>query len=105
MAFHVRVDIASRCGDSARGLGSCGVRSPVPPRGISLPSQVRSHLVTPTVKWSEPYVVTNGDFTGSAAPYPYNAWLLVQGVVPRSITGIPTYREVSATYPESVRAS
>jgi len=28
----------------------------------------------------------NGDFTGSAAPYPYNAWLLVQGVVPRSIT-------------------
>jgi len=66
---------------------------------FSLPSQVRSHLVAPTVKWSEPYVVTNGDFTGSAAPYPYNAWLLVQGVVPRSTTGIPTYREVSATYP------
>jgi len=37
---------------------------------FSLPSQVRSHLVTPTVKWSEPYVVTNGDFTGSARPIP-----------------------------------
>ena len=66
---------------------------------FTVPSRVRSHLVTPTIKWSEPYVVTNGNFTGSAAPYPYNAWLLVEGVVPRSTTGIPTYREVSATYP------
>jgi len=66
---------------------------------FALPSRVRPHLVTPTIKWSEPYVVKNGNFIGSGAPYPYNAWLLVEGVVPRSTSGIPTYQEVAATYP------
>jgi hypothetical protein len=66
---------------------------------FTVPSRVRPHLVTPTVKWSEPYVQTNGNGNGSQAPYPYNAWLLVEGVVPRSTTGIPTYPEVAATYP------
>ena len=57
---------------------------------LTFPSHVRQHLVTPTVHFSEP--------TTNYFP-PQNSWLLVNGVVPRSTTGIPTWNEVVATLP------
>jgi len=67
---------------------------------VTLPSRVRIHLVTPTVTWSEPVAVSTGGGSNFFEPWPHNAWLLVDGPVPRSTTGIPTYREVFATMPK-----
>ena len=64
---------------------------------VTFPSGIRVHLATPTVRWSEPAAPSNRD-GNNIETYPYNAWLLVEGVVPRSTTGIPTSREVNDTY-------
>lgn len=63
--------------------------------GIFVPKQVREHLVTPTVHW---YSVTatvgvKGAVTYSVA-FPRSAWLLVNGALPRSTVGTPTWNEV-----------
>jgi hypothetical protein len=63
-----------------------------------VPTQVRAHLVTPSVQWSSPFATVH---KGSAATqpqgYPYNAWILVSGAVPRTIRKTPTWNDVSAT--------
>lgn len=64
---------------------------------VTFPSRIRVHLVTPTVTWSEP-AAPSRDGGNNVEPYPYNAWLLVEGVVPRSTTGVPTYQDVNATF-------
>ncbi len=66
---------------------------------LAVPSRVRSHLVTPTVSWSQPVVVTKGDFSSASFPFPQDSLLLVNGIVPRSTTGTPTWSEVVATAP------
>jgi|GEM_PF-1061271 len=68
---------------------------------LAVPSRVRSHLVTPTVSWSQPYLATKGDYSGVSYTNepPQSASLLLAGVVPRSTIGIPTWSEVLATLP------
>jgi hypothetical protein len=55
---------------------------------IAVPSKVRLHLVTPTVKWTEPNITAKGSFGPEGIPY--NAWKLVNGPAPRSTVGQPT---------------
>jgi len=72
---------------------------------LGVPSTVRTHLVTPTVKWSQPYLATKGDYSGVSYTNgpPQSARLLIMGVVPRSTVGIPTWSEVTATWPRVLR--
>jgi hypothetical protein len=65
----------------------------------AVPSQVRSHLVTPTVHWTQPSVAPKANSYFYSEYFPENAWLLVSGVVPRTTIGTPTWNEVAATYP------
>jgi ABC-type transport system involved in multi-copper enzyme maturation permease subunit len=63
---------------------------------VVFPSSVREHLVTPTI---HPYSIgvtfSNGTVESHSEPYPANAWLLVEGIAPRSTVGIPTWNEIS----------
>jgi ABC-type transport system involved in multi-copper enzyme maturation permease subunit len=64
---------------------------------FGFPSHVRQHLVTPTVHWSQLTAANSNSRTSDY--FPQNSWLLVNGVVPRSTTGVPTWNEVVATLP------
>jgi hypothetical protein len=64
---------------------------------LAFPSHVRQHLVTPSVHWSQLTAANSGSIYSDYVPQ--NSWLLVNGVVPRSTTGIPTWNEVIATIP------
>jgi hypothetical protein len=72
---------------------------------LAVPSRVRTHLVTPTVKWSQPYLATKGDYSGVSYTNetPQSARLLFMGVIPRSTVGLPTWSEVNATTPRVLR--
>lgn len=71
---------------------------------LVVPSRVRFHLVTPTVRWSEPYVVKKGNFFPSVSgAFPDHSRLLVNGPVLRSTLGVPTWSEVSAVSPKVSR--
>jgi len=63
----------------------------------AVPTKIRTHLVTPTVTWSEPVAATNGGGSNYFESYPPNSWLLVNGPVPRSTIGIPTHADENAT--------
>ena len=58
---------------------------------LIIPTKVREHLVTPTVQWS------SIDATANTDAFPESAWLLVNGTVPRSTVGTPTWSEVLST--------
>jgi hypothetical protein len=59
---------------------------------ISVPTRLGEHLVSPTIQWSAPYSSLNK--APSEDPFPSNAWLLVNGIAPRSTTGTPTWNDV-----------
>ena len=65
---------------------------------IVVPSRVREHLVAPTVHWSS---IGAAPGAGAVASYseafPLDAWLLVNGAVPRPTAGTPTWNEVLST--------
>lgn len=65
----------------------------------AVPTAIRSHLVTPTVRWSEPVAATNGGGSNYFESYPPHSWILVNGPVPRSTTGIPSNGDVDSTLP------
>jgi hypothetical protein len=66
---------------------------------LAVPKLVRVHLATPTVAWSQPAVVAQGGFSGNSysGEFPGNAWILVNGVAPRSTVGTPTWKVVDAS--------
>jgi hypothetical protein len=65
---------------------------------VLFPSKVRSHLVAPSVRWTSPFaIVHKGSAATQAQPVPSNAWLLVNGPVPRTIKHTPTWNDVLTT--------
>jgi hypothetical protein len=65
---------------------------------VLFPSKVRSHLVTPSVQWSSPFAtVHKGSAATQPQAFPFNAWLLVNGPVPRTIKKTPTWNDVLTT--------
>jgi hypothetical protein len=71
---------------------------------VLFPSRVRFHLVTPSIQWSSPFATVH---KGSAATqpqlFPNNAWLLVNGPVPRTIKTTPTWNDVLTTQQTAFR--
>ncbi|HEY5266938.1 MAG TPA: ABC transporter permease subunit [Acidimicrobiales bacterium] len=62
---------------------------------IVVPKAVRVHLVTPTVHWSSiASMPGNGATATYSEAFPANSWLLVNGIIPRSTVGTPTWNEV-----------
>jgi hypothetical protein len=62
---------------------------------IAFPLRVREHLVTPTVHWySVEATLGKGSTVSYSEAFPDNSWLLVNGVIPRSTAGTPTWNEV-----------
>jgi ABC-type transport system involved in multi-copper enzyme maturation permease subunit len=65
---------------------------------VVFPSNVRVHLVTPTEHWSSiTATVSKGATSSYSQAFPESAWLLVYGAVPRTISGRPTWNEVTTT--------
>ena len=73
---------------------------------LIFPSKVRSHLVTPTVHWSSPFAtVHKGSPATQSPPFPFTAWLLVNGPVPRTIKHTPTWNDVLTTQQNAFRCT
>ena len=71
---------------------------------VFFPSDVRSHLVTPTEHWSSiTATVSKGATATYSQAFPGNAWLLVYGVVPRTTKGFPTWNDVTNTEQETYK--
>jgi hypothetical protein len=65
---------------------------------VFVPQKVRAHLVPRTVHWTSPsYTSTIIAGQSYALAFPNNAWLLVNGPVPRSTKGTPTNSDVLST--------
>jgi len=59
----------------------------------------RAHFVPSTVSWQTISVSSKGATVTYSGAFAANSWLLVNGVVPRSTVGTPTWNEVLATQP------
>jgi ABC-type transport system involved in multi-copper enzyme maturation permease subunit len=65
---------------------------------VVVPQKVREHLVPTTVRWTSPAytatIITGQSYTQA---FPNDAWLLVNGPVPRTTKGTPTNADVLNT--------
>jgi hypothetical protein len=65
---------------------------------VVVPQKVREHLVPTTVRWTSPsYTATIVSGQSYTLAFPDNAWLLVNGPVPRTTKGTPTNSDVLNT--------
>jgi hypothetical protein len=65
---------------------------------VVFPSRVRVHLVTPTVHWSSIGAIPSKGATATySEAFPASSWLLVNGIIPRSTLGTPTWNKVLGT--------
>jgi hypothetical protein len=63
----------------------------------TFPSHVRQHLAPSTVTWGQPNMgVIENSYGSYTQGFPATAWLLVQGLAPRSTSGTPTWAEVDS---------
>jgi hypothetical protein len=71
-----------------------------------VPTRVRVHLVTPTVQWSSPFATVHKRSPATQAPaYPFTAWILLSGPVPRTIRKTPTWNDVFAAEQNTFRCT
>jgi ABC-type transport system involved in multi-copper enzyme maturation permease subunit len=65
---------------------------------VVVPQKIREHLVPTTVRWTSPFytatIIAGQSYTQA---FPDNAWLLVNGPVPRTTKGTPTNSDVFNT--------